>query len=76
MYQPLRRSRWNEHSERLVAEKRAKLSDMGVVTDEQVCEWFRGQGIECEPADVHPMMMDAVSVSPFERVMASLADRD
>lgn len=74
MYQPQRRLRWNEESERQVAEKRAKLAEQGFVTDEQVCEWFKAQGIDCEPADVHPMMMDAVSASPFQRVMAELAD--
>jgi len=74
MYRPQRRLRWNEESERAVSEKRAKLAEQGHVTDEQVCEWFKAQGIDCEAADVHPMMMDAVSASPFERVMASLAD--
>lgn len=74
MYKPYRKHRWNAESERQVAEKRAKLADQGYVTDEEVCQWFRDQGIECEPADVHPMMLDAVSASPFEKVMRALED--
>lgn len=74
MYRTHRQLRWNEESERKVVEKRARLAEQGHVTDEQVCEWFKSQGIVCEPADIHPMMMDAVSASPFEKVMAALAD--
>lgn len=74
MYQPYRKHRWTAESERLVAEKRAKLAEQGFATDEQVCAWFKSQGIDCEPADVHPMMLDAVSASPFERVMRALED--
>lgn len=74
MYQPQRQLRWTEDSERQVREKRAKLAEQGFITDEQVAEWFRAQGIDCEAIDVHPMMMDAVSASPFQKVMAALAD--
>ena len=73
MYKPQRRLRWTAESERLVAEKRARLAELGHVSDEQVCAWFKAQGIDCEPADVHPMMMDAVSASPFERLMRELS---
>lgn len=72
MYRPHRKLRWNAESERVVAEKRALLAEKGIVTDEQVCEWFKAQGVDCEPEDVHPMMMDAASMSPFEKVMSAL----
>ncbi|HCF2990420.1 hypothetical protein OD781_08985 [Pseudomonas aeruginosa] len=73
MYRPKREWAWDEQAEQEYLEKRAKLADKGYVNDEDVCRYFAENGVDgCEPTDIRPMMLDAITASPLERVLRSL----
>lgn len=74
MYRPRKQWAWTAKTEQAYQNKRAKLAEQGHVTDEQVCQWFIDQGVDCTPGDVRPMMLDALAATPFERVIASLSE--
>lgn len=74
MYRARREWAWNEQAEKVYQEKRQKLAGQGYVTDEDVCRYFAERGVEdCEPKDIRPMMLDAITASPLERVLSSLS---
>jgi hypothetical protein len=72
MYRPIRKWAWDEKAEQAYNVKRAKMAEKGYVTDEQVCQYFIERGVECEPQDIRPMIMDAVSERPLESLLRSL----
>lgn len=73
MYRAQREWAWDEKAEQEYTAKRAKLAEKGYVTDEDVCRYFAENGVEgYEPRDVRPIMLDAITASPFERVLRSL----
>jgi hypothetical protein len=73
MYRPRREWAWDEQAELQYQEKRSKLADQGYVTDEDVCRYFAQNGVEgCEAKDVRPMMLDAITERPLERLLRSL----
>tara|TARA_R110002124_G_scaffold128157_9_gene288593 strand:- start:5216 stop:5440 length:225 start_codon:yes stop_codon:yes gene_type:complete len=74
MYRPLREWAWNEKAEQEYKLKRKAMAGKGYVTDEEVCGFFAENGIEnVRPEDVRPMMLDAITTSPFESLMRSLS---
>lgn len=73
MYRPRRQWAWDDKAEKAYQEKRSKLADKGYVTDEDVCRYFAENGVDgCEPRDIRPMLLDAITASPFKRAMLSL----
>ncbi len=73
MYRARREWAWNDQAERVYLEKRQKLEAQGYVTDEDVCRYFAENGVEgLEPKDIRPMMLDAITASPLERLLSSL----
>ena len=73
MYRPIRKWAWDEKAEQAYNAKRAKLAEKGYVTDEQVCQYFIDNGVtDCEPQDIRPMILDAVTERPLESLLRSL----
>lgn len=73
MYRPGREWAWDDQAEQAYQAKRAKLADKGYVTDEDVCRYFAENGVDgCEPKDIRPMMLDAITERPLERLLRSL----
>lgn len=73
MYRPRREWAWDEQAEQAYQAKRVALADKGYVTDEDVCRYFAENGVDdCEPGDIRPMMLDAVTERPLERLLRSL----
>ena len=74
MYRPTREWAWNDEAEQEYEAKRKRLADKGYVTDEDVVRFFAEQGAAgLEPQDIRPMMLDAICVSSFGRVMRELS---
>lgn len=73
MYRARREWAWNDQAEQQYLEKRQKLASQGYVTDDDVCRYFAEHGVEgVEPKDIRPMMLDAITASPLERLLSSL----
>jgi hypothetical protein len=73
MYRPRREWAWDEKAEEEYAAKRARLAEKGYVTDEDVCRYFAEQGAPgYEPQDIRPIMLDAITERPLERLLRSL----
>jgi hypothetical protein len=73
MYRPIRKWAWDEKAEQAYNTKRAKMAEKGYVTDEQVCQYFIDNGVtNCEPQDIRPMILDAVTERPLESLLRSL----
>lgn len=73
MYRPRREWAWDEKAEEQYAAKRARLAEKGYVTDEDVCRYFAEQGAPgYEPQDIRPIMLDAITERPLERLLRSL----
>ncbi len=74
MYRARREWAWNDQAEHVYQEKRKRLAEKGYSTDEEVCQYFAEQGVEdVEPRDIRPMMLDAITASPLERLLSSLS---
>lgn len=75
MYRPRREWAWDEAAEQKYKAKREKLAAKGYVSDEDVCRYFAENGVDgLEASDIRPMMLDAITASPFERLMRSFED--
>ena len=73
MYRPKREWAWDEKAEQEYRSKREKLSEIGFTTDEEVCRYFTEKGVVgFEPEDIRPMMLDAITSSPLDRLLRSL----
>lgn len=73
MYRARREWAWNDQAEQVYQEKRQKLAAQGYATDDDVCRYFAERGVDgCEPQDIRPMMLDAITASPLERLLSSL----
>jgi|GEM_PF-6256049 len=74
MYRPQRQYAWDASAEKAYEEKRKVLADRGYVTDEDVCLYFAEMGVpNLEPADIRPVILDAVTASPAEKALRSLS---
>jgi hypothetical protein len=74
MYRPRREWAWDETAEQQYVEKRAKLAAKGYVTDEDVCRYFTENGAPgYEPQDIRPLILDAITTTPLERVIRALS---